>query len=335
MSEPASPSRRLRNKHTSADLSATRRRQFRHKYSPKGWRRVLRTLRHALEYAALRLLVGSLRLLGVERASAASGLLWRAVAPRTKRHERALAHLAIAFPDKTALERENIARAMWENLGRTAAEAFMLDKILRDEWRIAIATPDVINSVGTAQGKAVVASMHYGNWELGIWPFTHSGFASIGLYQKLQNPFVEAWVLRLRQRLFPGGIYSKNHATPLQLLRAVRQGKPMGILADLRDVRGIDVPFFGQNAPTTTFPALIARHENAVLIAGRVIRLKGASFRLEAKLIDVPHTGDKNADTAEATRRLQAVFEEWITERPDLWMWAHQRWGKRRIIDRA
>ncbi len=43
------------------------------------------------------------------------------VAPRNRRHQRALANLAIAFPEKTEAERDRIARAMWGNLGRVMA----------------------------------------------------------------------------------------------------------------------------------------------------------------------------------------------------------------------
>ena len=55
------------------------------------------------------------------------GALWRLIAPRLRRHARALAHLELAYPEKSAAEREHIAREMWGHLGRTFAEFFHLE----------------------------------------------------------------------------------------------------------------------------------------------------------------------------------------------------------------
>ncbi len=288
----------------------------------------VKAARHWLEYILVRAGISGLRLLGVDRASRISGKLWQALAPRTRRHQRALKHLALAFPEKSAAERDALARSMWNNLGRVAAEACMLDKILAEPSRLEILSPEIIAAVKEGGGRAVIASMHYGNWELGMWPFTQAGFESLALYQEAQNPFVDALIHKLRAPLLPGGLFGKGHGTPRKLLQAVKAGQPMAILADLRDHRGIEIDFFGRPAPTTPFPALVARQTGAVLIAGRVIRREGARFAMEGRIIAVPQTDDKNADILNATQALQSTFEAWIREHPEQWMWAHQRWGK-------
>jgi KDO2-lipid IV(A) lauroyltransferase len=50
-------------------------------------------------------------------------------------------------------------------------------------------------------------------------------------------------------------------------------------------------------------------------------------FYIETERIEVPRTADRDADIAEATRRIHALFEQWIREHPEQWMWAHRRWG--------
>src|ERR1700712_1901194 len=75
-------------------------------------RRLWTPLKFGLEYFGFRLaglILGTMR---VETASNFSGWLWRRLAPRFRRHERALSHLATAFPDKTPPEIEAIAVAM-------------------------------------------------------------------------------------------------------------------------------------------------------------------------------------------------------------------------------
>ena len=70
----------------------------------------------------------------------------------------------------------------------------------------------------------------------------------------------------------------------------------------------------------------LARRFGLPLFVARTIRTEGAHFRIEARELEVPKTGDAQADTVEATRRIHAVFEEWIAEHPEQWMWAHRKW---------
>ena len=86
-------------------------------------------LRHRLEYAGFRLAEGMTRALPVEVASRTSGLAWRLVAPHLYRQERVMRNLALAYPEMTEAERKKLAAKMWENLGRTFAESFHLDRI--------------------------------------------------------------------------------------------------------------------------------------------------------------------------------------------------------------
>ena len=88
-----------------------------------------RAILYGFEHAMFQTAGALFRRLGLERASAFSGAVWRRLAPLSKRHGRALGHLALSLPEKTAAEREAIVRAMWENLGRNFAEAFFLREI--------------------------------------------------------------------------------------------------------------------------------------------------------------------------------------------------------------
>src|SRR6185437_8631324 len=91
---------------------------------------VSKPFRYRLEYIGFRALQAAARALPLETASAASGLLWRLIAPRLRRQERALANLKLAYPELSGEERKRIAAAMWENLGRTFGESFHLEEIV-------------------------------------------------------------------------------------------------------------------------------------------------------------------------------------------------------------
>lgn len=280
-----------------------------------------------IEYAAFRSVVGLIRAMPIDMASAVVGKLWRAIAPFNRRHKRALANLALAFPDKSQSERERIARDMWENLGRVMAESFQLDRLIADRERI---IDDMDPAIRPLAGKsALMISMHSGNWEICVWPMTMAGFAPAAVYQKVKNPYVDAYIHKLRAPLYPGGLFTKSHDTGRKLVTWVRQGGSLALLADQRDNKGIKIPFFGVDAPTTPLPAMLAVRLETPLMIGRVIRLNGCRFKIESRILDIVRTGDSKADTEENTRRIHATFENWIREHPEQWMWGHRRWKSR------
>jgi KDO2-lipid IV(A) lauroyltransferase len=107
----------------------------------------------------------------------------------------------------------------------------------------------------------------------------------------------------------------------------VRDGGVLATMADLRDRKGVMVPFFGRMAPTSTFPALVARMTGAPLFAVEIVRRPGVRFVIALRAIEVPRTAERQADIEAATASLHAAFEDFIRRNPEQWMWAHRRWG--------
>jgi KDO2-lipid IV(A) lauroyltransferase len=267
-----------------------------------------------------------LRRLPLAQASQLMGWCWRVVAPHLHRHPRALAHLALAYPEKSEAEREAIALGMWDNLGRVFAESLMVDRLVA-AGSVDDRVSPVLERRHTPQAGIVFVSLHAGNWELAIVPARAAGIKIAGVYQKIKNPMVDAYVIRARRDHYPRGLFEKGPQAARRLMRIVREGGAIAMLADLRDRRGVVVPFFGQLAPSTSFPALLARSCGAVLVAVRVVRTGPVRFTVEGEVVEIPRNGDRDHDVEEGTRRIQALFEKWVREHPEQWMWAHRRWG--------
>lgn len=283
-------------------------------------------LRYWGEYGALRLLRLFLHLLPIDVGSAMMGWFWGVIAPFLHRHERVLDHLAKAYPLETREFHQKIAAGMWRNLGRVFAESLMVDRLVQ-AGRFKVTTPQIIAETQESGRGIVFISLHSGNWEMAIVGAVQSGIKAAGVYQRLKNPHVDAWLQRLRRKYYPRGLFPKGGDIARRLFRIVREGGAVALLADLRDRRGVSVPFFGRPAPTNSFPALLARNGNAALIAARVIRTGGTHLILEAVPVPVPQTADRDADVLAATIAVHALFETWIREYPEQWMWGHRRWG--------
>jgi len=284
-------------------------------------------LRYRIEDLAFIIAGFVLTSLPIETASWLSGSIWRFFGPRVgRRHARALANLAKAYPDKSESERAAIARNMWGNLGQTFAESFHLAELAASH-RVELISPDVPAAIHSGKGY-VICAPHQANWEIAVLALAaRAKIKPAGVYQRIKNPLVDARVRKMRAFLYPGGLYPKNSRTARQLIRHAREGGVIAMLADQRDFRGLRVPFFGHLAPSTPFPAMVARTYDLKLYAGEIIRRPHVRFTIRLNEIKIPKTEDREADIFSATASLQSEFERTIREHPEQWMWSHRRWG--------
>lgn len=280
-----------------------------------------------LEGVALRFAIGLFRLIPVDVASNMMGFFWRKLGPLNSRHKRALQHLEFAFPDMSSEDRQRTVRGMWDNLGRVAAETFHIDRLLKQDFRFEVETVETIERIMRGETACIFVSFHSANWELCAQPVARKGLAITGVYQQLRNPEADKVLSSLRKDLYKGGLLAKGHHTARKILATLKSGGIVGLMADLRETRGIQVPFFGRMAYANTVPASLARACNVPIVIGRVVRKKGVNFRIEAKTVIVPRTEDRQADITASTEEMHRIFEDWIREYPEQWMWIHRKWA--------
>ena len=121
---------------------------------------------------------------------------------------------------------------MWENLGRVMAETMQIDRIIADPARIEIVSHNIHRRYKDKLGAAIGVSLHMGNWELAIWPFTLAGNNPAAVYRTVKNPYVDRYCAMRRKTLYPGGLLGKgrdarggaDHRAPHHGFRA--QGRP-------------------------------------------------------------------------------------------------------------
>ncbi|MEE8099642.1 MAG: lipid A biosynthesis acyltransferase [Hyphomicrobium sp.] len=298
----------------------------------------LQDLQYRLEYVGLRLVAGIFRALPLNVATRVSASCWRRLAPiiNPKRHKRALDNLAIAFPDKSEEERLAIARAHWENLGRVMAETMRIDRFLAEPERIDIISQNIFSRYKDKLGSAIGISLHMGNWELAILPFTWAGGNPAAVYRSVNNPYVDRYLRDQRKDLYPGGLFGRGNVgehgddqkTARAIMDFVRRGGRLGLVCDLYDRKGIPVSFFGKDARTQAIAAMIARRVGARIWLSRCKRIGTESrFEIELKELRVPRTANQAEDIRWIMTHMQKQFEAWIREAPEQWMWSNRRWS--------
>ncbi len=286
--------------------------------------------RYLIEAVAVWLALALFGALPLDRASALGGWLGRVLGPRLRRTRVAERNLRRAFPERSPAEIAAIVRAMWDNLGRVAAEFPHLGEIdvYAAGGRVEAVGTEHLDALRAGDGNAIFFSAHLGNWEIASLCTSQKGMPLTFIYRAANNPFVDRMVRKLRAPIV-GNHFPKGAPGAAQLVAALRRGESLGMLVDQKLAGGIASPFFGRAAMTAPAPALLALKFGCPLVPVRIERLEGAHSRLTVyPPIDVPRTGDREADVAATTARINAVLEEWIRARPEQWLWLHRRWPK-------
>ena len=287
-----------------------------------------RYLIHPIEAAAALLVYSLFRILPLEWASALGGWLARAIGPWLPISERAVRNLSNAFPEKSPVEIKSIVRAMWDNLGRVAAEYPHLSEIdvYDPDGPVETSGGEYVDLLREDGAAGIFFSAHLANWEIVSLGATQRGVPVDRVYRQANNRLVE-WLYRHGRAGVEGALIPKGSAGARLLLQSLKEGKHLGMLVDQKMNDGIPVKFFGRDVMTAPALAELALRFDCPVVPGRVVRLKGARFKL---VIEPPlklvRTGDHKANVVANMVQVNALIEKWVRDTPEQWLWLHNRW---------
>lgn len=291
-----------------------------------------------IEYAGARIALALLGLLprgAAIRASTWLMLLVPKVLPELRR--TGLRNLEIAFPEKTAGERQAILRGTFENLGRVLGDlsqfpsytrerlATLIDFSLDDESR------SLYDLNRNEKRGVLITTGHLGNWEMLVLGFAALHEPISYLARPLDNPQLDE-MLNERRTIFGNTPINKRNSARLAM-KILRDGGILGILSDVnaQAKEGVFVPFFGVQACTAGGAAVMAIRSNALIYPTFCVWEKTEErYRfVHGSLLKPANSGDWKQDVADTTAAYTAEIEKIIRRYPDQWMWIHRRWKTR------
>lgn len=285
----------------------------------------MKKTRYLIEAATLYLLFGVFRILPLNAASAFGGWLGKTIGPRLAASRKADRNLRLALPGKSEAEYKLIIAGMWENLGRVTGEFPHLNTIVRERTST---TGDQLVRASQEAGKPVMLfGGHLGNWEVpGQYVATCIGPMAT-IYREPNNPWSATLLRKMRRERHELQFIPKSNVSTRPILRALREGRHVGLLIDQKYNPGIPVPFFGIPAMTSTAFAQLAQKMEVPLIPTRLERVKGAHFQLTFMKPVPTHDESGSPRPAEdIILETHQILENWISERPEQWLWLHRRW---------
>jgi KDO2-lipid IV(A) lauroyltransferase len=263
------------------------------------------------------------------RLTAGLGRLLGRIAHRVARRERRLARRQIAAALDLHRDERRVAclaRGVFAHLGVGAVE---LARVMRSPSRaprvdLPASSRRALDEA-LAVGRGVVfATGHIGNWELMAAGLARLGYPISTVAKESYDPRFTRLVDRFRERQGVQAIYRGRPGAGAAMLRALKQGRVLGLLIDQdTSVPSVFVPFFGRPAKTPVGAAALALRCRAEVVVGSIRRRADGSHVIRVERCPLP-----NDETA-ATARLTNALETRIRSRPSQWVWLHDRWKSR------
>jgi len=248
-----------------------------------------------------------------------------------KERRRTLENLKSSFPEKTDAEIRQIAIEVFSNLCKNAVELLNIYKLNKKNltvWIKAEGIEKVREAFSKGKGVVMLAS-HFGNWELMAIYFSLIGFPTSIIAKRIYFDRYENFIRNLRTSKGLDLIYRDE--SPKKMLRALKQNRALGILADqdVDSVDGVFVDFFGRSCYTPKAPVLFALASGAPILPGFIVREGNRHRFIIGDAIELEEKATKEETVRYNTQKWSRVLESYVRKYPAHWVWMHRRWKTR------
>lgn len=257
----------------------------------------------------------------------ALGALFHDLVP--KERQRALKSLEIAYPEKTAEERAQLTRRVFQAVGSSGFELFKMFSMKTG------AIVKLVESVegrehmeaALAKGKGVCClTGHLDNWEILVIYTHNTGWISAAVAQALYDSRLDDLLNGHREK--HGVKVIKRKSVTKDIIRSLRNNMLLGMLNDQdTSVDSLWAPFFGKPAKTPVGIFRLARKVGAAVVPVFITRQPSGKHKIfiepELKL---DHLEDESAYLQAGVEQCNQVVEKYVRMYPEQWVWFHQRW---------
>lgn len=250
------------------------------------------------------------------------------------RHRKALnANLAHVLRSDDARYVDSVARRSFRNFGKYVIDFIHYPLVTREEIRRRLVFDqwDDLNEATNSGRGIIIATIHFGNWDLGAAALSCSGYEIHAIADTFPYEPMNRLVQGSRTKL--GMTVIGHDRMGPAVFRALRRGKMLAMLVDVAPQgAGIRVDFFGAPALVSPAPARIALRTNAWVVPAVVLRGPKDDLHIrpiiDTSLRDFAASGDEPRDVEELTRLVLASLERTIRDYPEQWFIFRRMWNR-------
>jgi KDO2-lipid IV(A) lauroyltransferase len=249
------------------------------------------------------------------------------------RQRKALnANLAHILQSNDAKYVDSVARRSFRNFGKYVVDFIHFPVITREEVkrRLRFDQWDELDACTTSGRGVIVATIHFGNWDLGAAAMAAYGYPVNAIAETFPYERMNALVQGSRAKL--GMTVVGHDRMGPTVFKALRRGEVLALLVDVAQSEGagVRVDFFGAPALVSPAAARIALRTGAWVVPAVVLRGPKDDVEIrpiiDTSLRDFAPTGDETRDVHELMRLTMASLERTIRQYPDQWFIFRKLW---------
>ena len=287
---------------------------------------------HWIQYGIGRTLLAVLGAMPFETARRVGRRLGRlAHSPFGVRRKVVERQIAGAFPEKDLNQVDELSRDAFSHFGEVIIETALLPRLGRQGILDLFEGTEGFEAIldAKAAGKGIILiTGHFGNWELAGAYVAARGVPIEVIVRRMNHPLFDSYVTRTREGA--GMIVVYDHDAVRRTPRAFKDGHAVAFVAD-QGVLGLAstfVPFFGRPAKTPRGPAVFAMRYRLPTFFVAAVQEPSGKYRCVVTPVDIPDTGDREADVDTVVARYTAILESWVRRYPGQYFWHHRRWKR-------
>lgn len=296
-----------------------------------------------IQYAGLRLAAMFMHCFPVEANMKVAALIGDAMFAIDRKHrDRALGNLRRSFPDMPEDVRREMARRSMRQLFMLFVEILFTTRLIHlENWPSFVQMDNFGESLNLLLDKQhsegmgkkrglILLTGHYGNWEILGYVLATLGFATVSVARPLDNPYVNEYILGVRQRKGQRIVDKRGAMSEVEPFLA--GGGAVGFIADQNaGSKGLFVDFFGRKASTYKSIGILAMACQVPVVVGFARRVD-ETFRFQIATQDIIYPEDWAAQDDPLryiTQRYTKAIEDFVRVDPGQYLWVHRRWKSR------
>jgi len=241
-----------------------------------------------------------------------------------------LENLVLCFPNKELKELQLIRRQFYRHLCDLFMEMVKTMNLSKAgvKERYQVQNIDVLKEILKTKSVLLVCS-HYANWEWNVSINNYISEKGFAVYQKIGNPYFDAWIKKLRSR------WNTTPITQAETFRTIVQNEKNGLKAVYGMVADQSPPmsktkawgsFMGIDVPVYNGAEVLAQKLDLAVVFLRVKKVKRGVFYATFEPIT---TSGAHTAPGEITKEFLLKAESQIQEEPAHYLWTHKRWKHR------
>ena len=265
------------------------------------------------------------KILGPKISSNLSGKIFEIIGPLFRSKKIIHQNIKRAMPDITSENLDRVTKLMWNNYGKIFAEYIFIKEFRYGNLsnRIKIKRKDILDRIIKTDKQVIFISGHFDNFELMAMSLENVGIKLSAIYRPLNNIFLNHIMEKIRERYICKNQIKKGVGGLKKLISLKRKNYSTALMIDQRVSEGISSNFFGEKALTTTIPAELVKKFDIEIVPIFIKRIEGINFEIT---IQEPLIFPKEMSIQKITDELNNILEKMILEKPDQWIWSHNRW---------